>query len=86
MLTENGVHLDARGSVEVLARVFYPRDLVEDDDAGHRRIRDAVQKVNEEEDHHNDDPPFTLGELYDVLQKFNLKIYSKLTPYYFWSS
>ncbi|KAJ2939998.1 hypothetical protein O0L34_g14030 [Tuta absoluta] len=73
LLQQNGITLDAKSSVELLAKTFYPDDLEEDDNPLHRDIRTRASTVNKTPSDEQNDPPFTATELCAALDSFNPK-------------
>ena len=72
-LCSDGAFLNPSESAALLADTFYPEDRVDQDNADHRRIREAASRVNEwaHDEHH--DPPFTTLELKSAVAGFNPK-------------
>ena len=72
-LVVDGITLDAKGSVELLASTFYPEDLRENDNQTHRDIRNIAEMVNLQPSEGQNDPPFTITELLTALDSLNPK-------------
>ena len=72
-LRSDGVFLNPSESAALLADTFYPEDRVDQDNADHRRIREAASRVNEWVHDEYHDPPFTSLELKTAVAGFNPK-------------
>ncbi|CAH2225630.1 jg2420 [Pararge aegeria aegeria] len=72
-LVRDGKTYDLNQSAQLLAEIFYPEDRKEHDNAEHRRIRYAAEKLNEWAQNEVLDPPFTSTELNDAALSFNPK-------------
>ena len=72
-LIQDGKTLDARGSAELLAKTFYPKDSNEEDNEEHRILRNRARRINEDTEDQTLDPPFTSMELNLAVNSFNPK-------------
>ncbi|CAK1579826.1 unnamed protein product [Parnassius mnemosyne] len=72
-LVLNGKTMGNEESAKTLAEIFYPDDDTQEDDAGHRLIRETARVVNEESHDDSCDPPFTMEELMWSVSSFNPK-------------
>ncbi|CAK1588833.1 unnamed protein product [Parnassius mnemosyne] len=72
-LVLNGKTMGNEESAKTLAEIFYPEDDTQEDDAGHRLIRETARVVNEVSHDDSCDPPFTMEELMWSVSSFNPK-------------
>lgn len=73
LLRDGDRTLDAKESVEHLAKAFYPRDTEEEDSENHGHIRRKAEEINRWSHAEIHDPPFTPHELEMALKSFNPK-------------
>lgn len=71
LLIQNGVTLNPAQCAEVFSNTFFPADTLEDDTPRHENVRQAVDAQNGIVLDASNDPPFTMGELRDVVRSFN---------------
>ncbi|XP_063539417.1 uncharacterized protein LOC134748560 [Cydia strobilella] len=72
-LEKDGVVLDAKSSVRLLAETFYPKDCTTSDNDYHRQVRERADIVNDGEQDNTCEPSFTMAELKRAYDSFNPK-------------
>ncbi|XP_063623904.1 uncharacterized protein LOC134795903 [Cydia splendana] len=73
-LERDGVVLDAKSSVRLLAETFYPKDCTDSDNIYHRTVRERASVANNgEQESITCEPSFTMMELKRAYDSFNPK-------------